>query len=638
MIFIIFLFLFTAILSGFLTWLVREFATRLGVVDMPGERKVHHKPIPRMGGLAIFLAFSAVLLLLTVPLPGIQVPLLSSARVFALLVPVTVMTFVGMLDDVFNLKPVQKLVGQIIAAGLAVYMGAGLTTFSFLPGVTLPEWLSAVFTIGWLVFVANAVNLMDGLDGLAGGISLITLCTLLIAATVLGKTELVIPAGLFGAAVIGFLFFNLYPATIFLGDTGSLLLGFTIALLALDHSFVGAASFSVFAPFLMLGLPISETVLTIIRRLESGQIPNVSSRRLGNRLKSKLQKLMQADKLHMHHRFISLGLSHTGTVLSMYSIALIFCFLGLVSILLSNRTVFFILGANMIALLIGFARLGYVTSSFTGNSHFTRRFYAHTVAPHSFFQGIIDLLLVVVAFSLAFMLRYDYYRPPFSHEVFTQLLGRVMIIKMAFFFLTRLYGYRWRIVRSEDIFRVIRSNAFASLAVYVLISSGYLRNDLALSVLLFDFFICVFLMTGTRIAYYVFDERFGSGRNRLRNALLYGVNATNAATYFSKELLRAHGLHPVGLIAGEGAEPEQPEGKKFYGLPIFRGDIDISEAIEKFHIDVLLVDDHLCKQTPGLLSRLQKKFATLEIKLFGIRFSSPELQSPQEERVEIYPA
>ncbi len=619
---IVILFAVTAVISGFLTRAVRDLALRFGVVDTPDHRKVHKQPIPRMGGLAIFLAFSAGLLVTAVPGFGSPIAEVSLQKVAALLVPAGVMVLVGLLDDIVNLKPLHKLFGQVLAAGMAVYFGAGVTGLSFLPGVVLPSVVDVIFTVGWLVFVANAVNLMDGLDGLAGGVSFITLCTLIITAVVTGKTELIIPAGLLASAIIGFLFFNFHPATIFLGDTGSLFLGFTIALLALDNSFVGAASFSFFAPFLMLGLPISDTVLTIVRRLESGKIPKVSAGRVRSGIRARLKKLMQADKLHMHHRFIALGQSHGSTVIIMYGIALLFCLLGFTSILLNDRTVFYILAANMIALVIGFSRLGYITSSFTGNSHFVRRYLATHAAPHSFFQGIIDLLVVVLSFSLAFMLRYDYYLPPFHYEVFTRLLALVMVIKMGFFYLTRLYSKHWRIMQGEDMFRVIRSNGLASLAAYVIISSGVLRNDLAVGVLVLDFFICAFLLIGIRVGYQLYLDRYGHETTHLNNALLYGVTPKSAATFFSKELLREYGLNPVGLIEAEGQE-RKLRGRKYDGLPVFRGDVDISEAIEKYHIEVLLVDERLLGLDAGLLQRLKQRLPALRIEPYAISFQDP---------------
>lgn len=302
--------LIVAVLSAILlTPLVKRLAFRIGAVDAPNYRKVHARIMPRLGGLAIFGAF----------LIGIAVLRPESPYMLAIILAATVIVITGVLDDMYELSAKAKLIGQIVAACIIVFLGDIQIQVINLPfdGVLDFGFLSIPFTIIWIIAITNAVNLIDGLDGLAAGVSTIALVTLAIMAFIMGNPFVLATAAILAASSFGFLFYNFHPAKIFMGDTGALFLGFMIAVLSL-LGFKNLAMVSFIIPVIILGVPISDTFFAIVRRL---------------RMK---QKWSDPDKSHLHHRLLDLGFSHRQTVLIIYGIAIMF---GLSAIIFSMAKV-----------------------------------------------------------------------------------------------------------------------------------------------------------------------------------------------------------------------------------------------------------------------------------------------------------
>lgn len=284
-----------------LTPLVKRLAFRLGAVDAPNYRKVHARIMPRLGGLAIYLAFMIGILFLKF------VTNFASDYLYAILIAATIIVITGIVDDMREISAKAKLVGQFAAAGIVVFVG-GIQ----IDNINLPfggeldfGWLGIPLTIMWIVGITNAINLIDGLDGLAAGVSTIALMTLAVMAMIMGNGIVIAMASILAAATIGFLFFNFHPAKIFMGDTGALFIGFMISVLAL-LGFKNLTVISFVIPVIMLGVPISDTFFAIVRRLRSGK------------------KWSDPDKSHLHHRLLDLGFSHRQTVLIIYAMAAMF--------------------------------------------------------------------------------------------------------------------------------------------------------------------------------------------------------------------------------------------------------------------------------------------------------------------------
>lgn len=275
------------ILALVATPFVKRFAVKIGAVDAPNSRKVHTKIMPRLGGLAIYLAFIGALII-ALPLANGEKPHI----IGGLLLGGTIVTLVGALDDRFNLSPLMKLLGQIAAAGVVVAFGitVDFVTLPFGDGANM-GWLSVPITIFWIVGVTNAINLIDGLDGLAAGVSAIATGTIFILALMMGNVTVAVLSAVLLGSIIGFLFFNFHPAKIFMGDSGALFLGFSLATLSV-LGFKQATLVSFVVPIFILGVPLSDTFFAIVRRIMNKK------------------PISAADKNHLHHCLLGMGLSH----------------------------------------------------------------------------------------------------------------------------------------------------------------------------------------------------------------------------------------------------------------------------------------------------------------------------------------
>ena len=299
------------VVSLLLTPVVKTFSFKVGAVDVPkDERRMHDHPIPRLGGLAIFLGF-IVAVLLFVPLDKARQGMLLGAVIIVIL---------GIFDDIYALPAKLKFVVQIVAALVAVMMGnriERLTNPNIFSDNPLWElgWLSIPVTIIWIVAITNAVNLIDGLDGLACGVSTISSVTMLVIALLVSELDVAVVMAALAGACIGFLPYNFNPAKIFMGDTGATFLGFIMATMSVQGMFKMYNIISFVVPFLMLGLPIFDVCFAVIRRISKGQSP------------------MAPDRSHVHHKLIDMGMSQKQAVGTLYVISAI---LGLSAVVLTT--------------------------------------------------------------------------------------------------------------------------------------------------------------------------------------------------------------------------------------------------------------------------------------------------------------
>ena len=283
--------------------MVKKLAFRLGATDQPNDRKVHAKIMPRMGGLVIYISFMLGLLI-TQPF---------SPHSLGILLGSVIIILTGILDDIYELSARVKLVSQIIAALIVVLVGGVQVGFINLPYGGIIEFgaLSIPITIFWIVGVTNAINLIDGLDGLAAGVSSIALIAISGMAIIMGDGYVMTVGFILLVSTLGFLRYNFYPAKIFMGDTGALFLGYMIAVLSL-LGFKGVTFISFIIPIIILGVPMTDTVFAIVRRLV------------------KKTPLSAPDKSHLHHCFLNLGFTHRQTVLMIYAISALFALAALI--------------------------------------------------------------------------------------------------------------------------------------------------------------------------------------------------------------------------------------------------------------------------------------------------------------------
>ena len=337
----------TLVLSAIATPLVRFLAFKIGAVDNPNARRINKVPMPTAGGLAVFIAFAVSVLFF---LPGIIKHLNVNGVYIHYVLPLVlaggIIILTGLIDDVKELKPLPKLCGILIAATI-IWLWTDFRFDDFKipfggPLIHFPNWVSFLLTVLWIVAITNAVNLIDGLDGLVSGVSIISLTTMgIVSYFFLHDSNIFLPLTIFilVVSIAGFLPYNYHPAIIYLGDTGALFIGFMIGVLSLQ-GLKNSTAVAVVTPMIILGVPITDTVVAIIRRSLSGK------------------KIYEADRMHLHHRLLSMGLTHRGTVLVIYAISFIF---SLTSLLLnvSSRLggvllmVFLLLGVLILSEMVG---------------------------------------------------------------------------------------------------------------------------------------------------------------------------------------------------------------------------------------------------------------------------------------------
>ena len=309
----LYIFLIAALTTAVATPLAIRLAPRIGAMDVPkDDRRVHGRPVPRLGGLAIYLGIMTSFCRL---LPW-------NEQLFGIVLGGTLMLAIGIYDDIRNMDPRAKLAGQILCALVIFFFSVqirGMTNIlPFGPRyLGFPLWVSLIVTVFWVVAITNTVNLVDGLDGLAAGIVCIACLSVAYTSAINGRmgTASIILA--VAGATLGFLAFNFYPAKIFMGDGGSMLLGFLLASVSLagDTPTKGTTLFATVVPVMILALPIFDTLFAIVRRMINKK------------------PIMQADKGHLHHRIMAMGFGQRRTVLALYSISAI---MGVAGILWSS--------------------------------------------------------------------------------------------------------------------------------------------------------------------------------------------------------------------------------------------------------------------------------------------------------------
>ena len=336
--------LISAIASLLVTPVVRNLFLHWNLVDKPDPRKLHSRRIPRVGGVAIAIAYlTAFGVLLVIGWSAGQLVWSARTDIWHLFPAAAVIFAVGLADDLLNLEPWQKLIGQLVAAVLAVY--AGVHASGVGPYQLGTPW-SYMLTIGWLLLCTNAVNLIDGIDGLAAGVGLFATITTLLAALLQNNVELALATAPLAGALLGFLRYNFNPATIFLGDSGSLLVGFLLGCFGVIWSQKSATILGMTAPLMALAIPLLDTLLAIVRRF------------------LRRQPIFGPDRGHIHHRLLERGYTHRKAALVLYVCCAVgaFASLGVMNQSISGFVIVIFCGAAW----LGVQHLGYIEFGLLG--------------------------------------------------------------------------------------------------------------------------------------------------------------------------------------------------------------------------------------------------------------------------------
>lgn len=339
-------FLLSMLLAAALTPLVRQLALSRGWLDLAvGSRKLHGRPVPRLGGLAIVLAFFAPILLLRVVQSSMSERLWSEPlRIWSLLGGGVVIATLGLVDDLRGLGALQKLTVQFGVAGLLWAAGVRIETLATPFGGVLSTGVFALpLTLFWIVGVINAMNLIDGLDGLAGGVALFALGATFVVAAVRADAMMALLSAALAGGVLGFLVYNWNPASIFMGDTGAMFLGYVLGVGSILTRQKSSTAVALLVPIVALGLPIADTLLAISRRALLGR------------------SIFSADRDHIHHRLLALGLSPRQAVLVLWSMSALLC---LSALILSFANSALVAATLLVLAIVGFfamRQLGYLS-------------------------------------------------------------------------------------------------------------------------------------------------------------------------------------------------------------------------------------------------------------------------------------
>lgn len=544
--------LLAATTSLLLTPLVRRLAILVGAVDPPGERKVHVVPVPRLGGLAVLAglvagfgaALTEVVPLRLEPLRGLFLGLALGA------VPIVA---VSLWDDVKALRPLPKILAHAVGAALAIHFGVVLGPEVHLFGWTITlGWFSVVLSFLWLVGITNAFNIVDGLDGLASGLALISSLSLAAVFVVARQPGMAAASLAVAGALLGFLPFNVHPARIFLGDTGSATVGFVLACFALKGGSTLSAGFATLVPVLVLGLPIVETLVSMARRV----LRRAQDRSAGG--------VFEADRRHFHHRLMELGLDHRRAVLLLYGAGLATAAVGLLSVLVTAQQAGLLLVALVVAAFAGLSRLGYDELAIFRSGR-VLELYERPALKRAFFVVLVDLLLVALSVWGAVGLKWDDWGLVKHRAVALQLVAVLAPILALVYARFGLYRGAWRLANVDDALKLGVATCVSTFLGLV-VDRFALGGTVAGTMFVLCGLLTLTTTAGLRLSYRILAHLRVRG-SKGRPVVIYGAGEGGALVLRELETNRALGLKAIGFLDDDPGK----EDSLVNGLPVFGG-------------------------------------------------------------------
>ena len=536
--------------------LVGRLAAHLGCVAQPKKDRWHTRPTPTLGGLAFFVGFLPPVLWLS--------PDLASALPFFIIV--TLMFIVGIYDDLRQINPATKLIGQIISAATAVYFGYSLNFFTWTP-------LDALLTAIWIVGLTNAVNLLDNMDGLAGGIALIAALYLAFLFHQQGDAQHAVMALALAGALGGFLLHNFYPASIFMGDAGSLFLGAALSLLTVHANGQASNILSLVAiPSCILLVPILDTTLVTITRLLRGQ------------------PISQGGRDHASHRLVILGLSEPQAVLLLYSMASV---AGVSAVLIEWFS--YSLGLAFLPLvLIAFtlftaylAQVEIVSEDESKQKQLQKRLTVVLTTltyKRRLMEVVLDFLVISFAYYLAFALRYEFGLNDYLLGLFLSSLPFVLTATYVAFFLFGLYRGLWRYTGLEDLVRIAKGVACAALLSMAALILLY-RFDGYSRIVFIAYGLLLFLgMAGSRLSFRLFSLVVTARKEKIP-VLVYGAGDGGEVVVRECRKNSQVEYRPIGFLDDD----PRKEGRTVAGLRIYGGAEKLPEILRRQKVEGCII-------------------------------------------------
>ncbi len=578
------------------TPLVIRLAHRLDWLAYPQADRWHAEPTALMGGLALFAA-ATLGALLSAP----------AAALYAVWGGATIMFLVGLFDDLRQIRPAAKLVAQVVATGLLLYFG-----YAF--GYGWPVWISLPLTFLWVVGITNAINLLDNMDGLAAGVAGIAAGVLAVFAGLTGSLVGASLGAVVAGACAGFLVFNFKPARIFMGDCGSLFLGFTIAALALDvQRHVGSSD--PLAPYLVpvavLAVPIFDTTLvTFVRKLAG-------------------RPVSQGGRDHSSHRLVFLGLSERHAVLMLYALSLVSGALALF-FLAADVKLFYaataFVGVGLVMLGVHLARADVYPEPGGGDgqlapdppaSRLLR--LAHAVFGRRWRVALglaADVTLVAAALVVAYYLRFEGGLTPAREAFLVETLPLVITVKVAVFYGLGLYRGLWRHAGTPELVRVVAATTLASGAAFLVLVLVYGTAPVSHAIFFIDWMVSVLAVGGVRFGFRGLRQYMAASRRHGRRVLLYGAGDTGIFTLRMLRQAPDLDLAPVGFLDDDPAK----QGCTVQGLRVLGTADDLADVCAAYDAAEVLITSLSMPATRRRELRAACDAAGVRCRAFGLTF------------------
>jgi UDP-GlcNAc:undecaprenyl-phosphate/decaprenyl-phosphate GlcNAc-1-phosphate transferase len=580
------LFLIALLVSWTLSPAIRRAAFALGAVDLPGERKIHTVPTPRIGGVIIAFSVGATVL-----------SAVGLARLFpsAIAIDLTawwpvlgggaIVFLGGALDDIKPLPVWGKFLVQAAGALVAIGLGVRIEHVTVFGSDMIELGLFAVpLTLLWIVGITNAFNLVDGLDGLAVGLGSIAAGTCAVLFMLRGETQEAIMLIVVLGAMLGFLPHNFNPARIYLGDSGSLLTGYVLAVTAIVGTQKTATAMAVFIPLLVLGLPIADTLFSMFRRFVGVPPTHEYVARHQKSWPRALKRMFEADQEHFHHRLLAIGFSHRNAVLTLYAVAVTLSFLAVLSVLAEYRNAGIMLMAVGLAAVIGIGKLDYRDVQIVRIGALLR-WYENLAFDRRFFVGFVDLMVITTAYVGAFVLKFTDDRLTNGLQTwYANSFPTVLIAQFLCFCLFGLYRGVWRAMDLGDVLKI----AFAvSTAVIVSASLLFLGNPPVgtMSFFAVDLLLLGLFAGGVRSFYRILDYVRQRGIGQGGSALIYGAGHNGQMVLRELRHNATLGFRPIGFIDDD----TKIRHRTINRTPVLGTSQDVPGILAREQVNVLIV-------------------------------------------------
>jgi UDP-GlcNAc:undecaprenyl-phosphate GlcNAc-1-phosphate transferase len=553
--------LFASLLSFALTFIVREVAKRIGFVAKPNADRWHQKPTAMLGGVSVFLTV-AICYIIFVP---------HNQQGWVILTASSFMFLVGLIDDKYHIKPYQKLIGQVMGATFVVFYGMTLPW-------TSSSTINMVITIFWLVGITNAINLLDNMDGLAAGISIIASSVLAYNFFLNNHQSEFLIILVFIAALFGFLIFNFNPASIFMGDCGSMFIGFFLASTVLLNTVVGGRSRSVFSvlavPVLILFVPIFDTTfVTVLRKLKG-------------------RAASQGGRDHTSHRLVALGLTERKAVLMLYSFASLAGVLAvMVGTLKPDQSIAAIAGFVVILTLLGvyLAGVKIYDENEIENASNNKTLYSFLVDvsyKRRIFEVALDVLLIMLAYYSSYALLFGPMQDNNDWRLFLKTVPLLVIVKLAAFLWSGVYRGLWRYTSIDDLMTFAKGIIVGSVISVMMVLLLFRFQGFSRRVFFLDCLILFILVTGSRMAFRLFRQIIPTASGKLgRRILIYG--AGDGGELLLRELRNNEELEytPIGFVDDDPLK----KGKVIHGLKVLGGNGSLLKICREYNVEEILI-------------------------------------------------